>query len=57
MLEVLTISLAGIIDSGEVLVTAALVGTLCVVADVGAHAKLLTLVRICRPQDACYTQS
>lgn len=48
MVEVLTISLAGIIDSGEVLMAAALVGTLRVVADVGAHPKLLTLVLICQ---------
>lgn len=46
-MEVLTISFAGIIDSGEVLVAAALVGTLGVVADVGTHTKLLTLVLIC----------
>lgn len=44
----LTISLAGIVDLGEVLVAAALVGTLSVVADVGADAKLLTLVLVCR---------
>lgn len=48
MIEVLTISLAGIIDSGKVLVAAALVGTLSVVADVGTHSKLLTLVLICQ---------
>lgn len=47
MVEVLTVSLAGVIDSREVLVAAALVGTLCVVADVGTHSKLLTLVLIC----------
>ncbi len=47
MVEVLTISLAGVIDSGEVLVAAALVGTLSVVADVGTHSKLVTFVLIC----------
>lgn len=47
MAAALTISLAGVVDSGEVLVAAALVGTLGVVADVGAHSKLLTLVLIC----------
>ena len=44
---VLTISLAGVIDSGEVLLAAALVRTLSVVADVGTRSKLLTLIFIC----------
>lgn len=48
MTEVLTISLAGLIDSGEVLVAAALVRTFRVVADVGTHSKLLTLVFVCK---------
>lgn len=52
VVKVLTISLAGVIDSGEVLVAAALVGTLCVVADVGTHSKLLTLVLICKHPEA-----
>lgn len=43
----LTVGLAGVIYSAEVLVAAALVGTLRVVADVGTHPKLLTLVLIC----------
>lgn len=48
MVEVLTISLAGVVYFGEVLVTAALVGTLGVVADVRTHAKLPALVLICQ---------
>lgn len=48
MVEVLTISLAGIIDSGEVFVATALVGTLSVVADMGTDSKLLALVLICQ---------
>lgn len=48
MIEVLTIGLAGLIDSDEVLVAAALVRTFSVVADVGTHSKLLTLVFICK---------
>ncbi len=43
---VLTISLAGVIDSGEVLVAATLVGAFGVVADVGTHSELQTLVLI-----------
>lgn len=45
--EALTISLAGVIDSGKVFVADTLVGTLSVVADVGTHTKLLALVLIC----------
>lgn len=44
---VLTVNLAGVVDPGEVLVAAALVGALGVVADVGTHSKLLTLILIC----------
>lgn len=44
---VLTIRLAGVIVLGEGLVAGTHVGTLGVVADVGAHSKLLTLVLIC----------
>ena len=47
MVEALTVSLAGVVDSGEVLVAAALVGTLGVVTDVGTHSELPTLVLIC----------
>lgn len=43
---VLTVNLAGVVDPGEVLVAAALVGALGVVADVGTHSKLLTLILI-----------
>lgn len=43
----LTISLAGLIDSGKVLVAATFEGTLCVVADVGTNSKLRTLVLVC----------
>lgn len=46
--DVLTICFASLIDFGEVLVAAALVGSLCVVADVGTHSKLTTLVLICK---------
>lgn len=45
--KVLTISLACLTDSGEVLVAAALEGSLSVVADMGTRSKLLTLVLIC----------
>lgn len=45
--DVLTISLASLIDFGEILVAAALVGSLSVVADVGTHPKLPALVLIC----------
>lgn len=45
--KVLTISLACLTDSGEVLVAAALEGSLSVVTDVGARTKLLTLILIC----------
>lgn len=56
-LEVLTISFACVIDSAEVLVAAALVGTLSVVADVGTHSELLALVLICEtPQKPHDTQ-
>ena len=41
------ICLAGVIDPGEVFETAALVRALCVVADMGTHSKLLTLILIC----------
>lgn len=43
----LTISLACFIDSSEVLLAAALVGSLRVIADVGTHSKQLTLILIC----------
>lgn len=43
---ILTISLAGVIYSAEILVAAALVGAFCVVADVGTDSKLLALVLI-----------
>lgn len=43
----LTIGLAGLVDFGEVFVAAALVGSFGVVAHVGTHSKLLTLVLIC----------
>lgn len=43
---VLTVSLAGVIDPGEVLVTAAFVGAFGVVADVGTHSELQTLILI-----------
>lgn len=46
-LEVLTISLAGVIDPAEVFVAAALVGTLSVVADMGTHSELTALILIC----------
>jgi hypothetical protein len=42
----LTVSLAGVVDPGEVFVAATLVGSLGVVAHVGAHPKLLTLILI-----------
>lgn len=44
--EALTVSLAGVIDFGEVLVAAALVRALGVVTDLRAHAKLSALVLI-----------
>lgn len=44
---VLTIGLASLIDSREILVAAALVGSLGVVTDVRTHCKLPTLVLIC----------
>lgn len=43
---VLTVSLAGVADPGEVLVAAAFVGAFGVVADVGAQSKLQTFVLI-----------
>ena len=43
---VLTVSLAGVIDSGEVLVAAAFVGAFGVVADVGTHSELQTLILV-----------
>lgn len=43
---VLTVSLAGVADPGEVLVAAAFVGAFGVVTDVGAHTKLQTFVLI-----------
>lgn len=43
----LTVSLAGVVDLGEVLVADALVGSLGVVADVGTRTKLSALVFIC----------
>ncbi len=43
---VLTVSLAGLIDPGEVLVAAAFKGAFGVVAHVGAHAKLQTFILI-----------
>lgn len=43
---VLTVSLAHVVDPGEVLVAAALVGAFGVVAHVGAHAELETLILI-----------
>lgn len=46
--DALTISLAGVVDSGEVLVAAALVGTLGVVADVRTHPELPALVLVCQ---------
>lgn len=55
MVGVLTISLAGIINSGEVLVATALVGTLSVVADMGTDSKLLTLVLICQTPEGPVT--
>lgn len=42
----LTVCLARVADPGEVLVAAALVGAFGVVAAVGAHSKLQTLVLI-----------
>lgn len=44
--EVLTVSLARVVDLGEVPVAAALVGALGVVTDLRAHAKLPALVLI-----------
>lgn len=43
---VLTVSFAHVVDPGEVLVAAALVGAFGVVAHVGAHAELETLIFI-----------
>lgn len=43
---VLTVSLAGFIDPGEVLVAAAFVGAFGVVAHVGTDSKLETLILI-----------
>lgn len=43
---VLTVSLAGVVDPGEVLVAAAFVGAFGVVADVGTHSVLHTLILI-----------
>lgn len=43
---ILTVSLAVLIDPGEVLVAAALVGAFGVVANVGTHAKLQTFILI-----------
>lgn len=43
---VLTVSLAGVIDPGKVLVAAAFVGPFGVVADVGTHSELQTLIFI-----------
>lgn len=50
--EVLTISLAGVVDSGEVFMAAAFVGALGVVADVRTHSELPTLVFICQQAKA-----
>lgn len=44
--QILTVSLAGLIDPGEVLVAAALVGAFGVVADVGTRSKLQTFILI-----------
>lgn len=43
---VLTVSLAGLVDPGEVLVAAAFVRAFGVVTDVGTHSKLQTLILI-----------
>lgn len=43
---VLTVSLAGLVDPGEVLVAAAFVGAFGVVADVGTHSELQALILI-----------
>lgn len=43
---ILTVSLAGLTDPGEVLVAAALVGAFGVVADVGTNSKLQTFILI-----------
>lgn len=51
----LTISLAGVVYSAEVLVTAALVGAFGVVADVGTNSKLLALVLICETSEGDVT--
>lgn len=47
---VLTVSFAHVVDPGEVLVAAALVGAFGVVAHVGAHAELETLILIWKRQ-------